>query len=66
MFLLSELNLKDIAYNSEPREPLDRVHVKYVLSKGAFMSKTVAIFVENVGFIWLKGGFLLNLFRTQT
>ena len=41
------------------------VHVKYVLHKGAFMSKTVATFVQKVGSIWLKGGFLLQLFRTQ-
>ena len=42
-----------------------RVHVKYVLLKGALMSKTVSTFVQKVGLIWLKGGFLLQLFRTQ-
>ena len=29
------------------------------------MSKTVAIFVEKEGLIWLNSGFLIQLFRTQ-
>ena len=64
-FWLSALYLKDIPYNDDFRETLDRVHVKYVLPTGAFMSKIVATFVQKVGLIWLKGGFSLQLFRTQ-
>ena len=54
---LFALNLKDIPYNSHSRETLKRVHVKYVLPKGPFMSKTVATFVQKVGLIWLKDGY---------
>ena len=36
-FFLSALDLKDIPYNDDFRETLDRVHVKYVLPTGAFM-----------------------------
>ena len=60
------LNLKDIPYNGYSRETgLDRVLAEYVLPKGAFMSRTVATFVQKVGLIWLKRSFLLQLFRTQ-
>ena len=45
------------------REILDKVHVRYVLPKGAFMSKTVVTFIQKVGLIWLKGGLLLQLFK---
>ena len=65
MFWISALNLKDIPYNSDSCETLDRVHVKYILPKSAFVPKTVATFVQKVRLIWLKGGFLLQLFRTQ-
>ena len=64
-FLLSSLYLKDIPYNGASRETLDRVHVKYVMHKGAFTSKTFATFVQKVGLIQLKGGFLLQLLRTH-
>ena len=64
-FWLSALNVKDVPYNGDPRETLGRVHVKYFPPKDAFLSKTVATFVQNVGLIWLKCGFLLQLFRTQ-
>ena len=64
-FWLSALNLKNVPYNGHFRETLDRVHVKYIVPKGAFMPKTVAIFVQKVGLIWLKGGFLRQLFRSQ-
>ena len=37
-FFASALNLKDMPYNGDSRETLDRVHVKNVLPKGAFMS----------------------------
>ena len=47
--------MKDIPHDS--RETLDSVHAKYVLSKGAIISKTVATFVQKVGLIWLNGGF---------
>ena len=53
-FSLSALNLKDIPCNGDSCEMLDMFHVKYVLLKGAFMSKTVATFVQKVGLIWLK------------
>ena len=59
-FWLSALNLKDISYNGDSRETLDKVHVKYVLPKGALMSKTIATFVQKVGLIWLKDGLLLS------
>ena len=49
----------------DSRELLDGVHVKYVLPKGAFMSNTVATFVQKWAQFWPKGGFLLQLFRTQ-
>ena len=65
LFWLSTLVLKDIPHNSESRETLNRVHVKYVLPKDAFMSRTAAIFVLKVGLIWLKSGLLLQLCRTQ-
>ena len=65
IFWLSALNLKDIPYNDDFGKTLDRVHVKYVLHTGAFMSKIVATFVQKVGLIWLKGGFVLYLFKTQ-
>ena len=65
LFWLSELKLKDIPYNGDSRETLDRIHVRYILCKGAFVSKTVATFAQKVGLVWLKGGFLLQLFRTQ-
>ena len=45
-------SLKDIPYNGDSHEISDMVHVKYVLPKGAFMSKTVATFVQNVGLIF--------------
>ena len=48
-FFLSALNLKDIPYKDDFRETLDRVHVKYVLPTGAFMSKIVATYVQKVG-----------------
>ena len=48
-FFLSALNLKDIPYNDDFRETLDRVHVKYVLPTGAFMPKIVATYVQKVG-----------------
>ena len=48
-FFLSALNLKDIPYNDDFRETLDRVHVKYVLPTGAFMSKIVATYIQKVG-----------------
>ena len=54
IFSLSALNLKDIPCNGDSCETLDMFHVKYVLLKGAFMSKTVATFVQKVGLIWLK------------
>ena len=59
--LLSALDLKDITYNSDSRETLDMVNVKYVLPKVTFMSKTVSTFVQKVGLIWLKGGFFSYL-----
>ena len=43
--LLSALDLKDIPYNGDSHETLDRDHVKHVPSKVGFMSKTVATFV---------------------
>ena len=43
---LSALSLKDLPYNGDSRETLDKVHVKYFLPKVAFMSKTVATFVR--------------------
>ena len=49
----------------DSRETLDRAHVRDILSKGTFMSKTVATFFQTVGFIWQKGGLSLYLFRTQ-
>ena len=49
--MLSVLNLKDVPYNDDSRKTLDRVHVKYVLPKSAFMSKTVAPFAQKVGLI---------------
>ena len=55
-FLHFALNLKNIPYNGDTRETLDRVHVKYFLPKGAFMSKTVDTLVQQVDLIWLKGG----------
>ena len=58
-------NLKDIPSNSDSPKTLDRVHVKYVLPKGAFMSITVATFVQKVGLTWLKDDFLLQLYSTQ-
>ena len=64
-FWLSTLNLKDIPYNDDFCETSDRVHGKYVLPTGAFMSKIVATFVQKVGLIWLKGCFSLQLFMTQ-
>ena len=64
-FWLIALNLKDIACNSDCRETLERIYVQYVLSKGAFMSKTIATFVQKLAFIWLQDGFIIQLFRTQ-
>ena len=49
VLLLSAQNLKDIHYKIDYPEALGRAHVKYVLSKGAFMSKTVASVFEKVG-----------------
>ena len=60
IFWLSALNLKDIPYNGDIRETLNIVGVKYVLPKGAFMSKTVATLVQKVGLILLKGGFYFS------
>ena len=55
-----------LAFYGDFCETLDRIHVKYpvkyVLPEGA---KTVATCVQKVGSIWLKGGFLLQLFRAQ-
>ena len=65
LFWLSSLNLKDIPYNGDSCKTLDRVHVKHVLPKVAFISKTLATFAQKVGLIWLKRGFLLQLYRTQ-
>ena len=48
--------MKDIPYNGDSCKTLGRVHVKYTLPKGAFLSKTVATFVQNVGLIWIKCG----------
>ena len=42
----SALNLKDLPCNGDPRETVDRVHAKYFLLKGAFMSKNIATFVQ--------------------
>ena len=56
-FWLSALNLKDIPFNDDFRETLDRAPVKYVLPTGAFMSKIIATFVQKVGLIWLKVAF---------
>ena len=64
-FLFSVPNLKCIPYNGNSRETLDMIHVKYVLPKGAFISKPVATFVQKVGLIWLKGGFYFSKIRTQ-
>ena len=61
-FWLSAQNLKDIPCNEDPREIVDSVHAKYVLLKGAFMSKDVATFGLNLS---KKCFFLLQLFRTQ-
>ena len=36
---------------------------KYVLPKGAFLSKTVATFVQKVGLIWLKCGFFASIIQ---
>ena len=58
-------NFKDIPYHGDSRETLDSVHAKDALSKGAFMSKTVATFVKKVGLIWLKGGFSLFIQDTN-
>ena len=55
--------MKDIPYNGDSRETMDRVHAKYVLHKGAFMSKIVAIFVQKVGLVWLKGDFFTSLIQ---
>ena len=59
IFWLSALNLKDIPYNGISCETLDRLHVKYVLPKYAFMPKTVVTFAKKVGLIsaimWLEG-----------
>ena len=52
--------MKDIPFNGDSRETLDRVHVKYVLPKVVFMSKTVTTFVQKVGLIWLKGVFYFS------
>ena len=60
IFHLSAMNVKNMPHNGDSRETLDRVHVKYVLPKGAFMSKTVATFVQKVGLIWLKVGFYFS------
>ena len=55
-FGLSGLNLKNIPYDGDSRETLDRAHVKYVLPKGAFMST----FVQKLGLIWLKVAFYFS------
>ena len=65
VLLLSARNLKDIPYKIDSPEALDRAHVKYVLSKGAFMSKTVASVFQKVDLIWPNGGLLLQLFKTK-
>ena len=59
-FGASSLNLKNIPYNSNSHETLDEAHVKCLLSKGVFISKTVSAFVQKVGLIWLKGGFYFS------
>ena len=38
-FWLSALNFKDIPHHGDSRETLDRVHVKHILSNGAFISR---------------------------
>ena len=63
LFWFSALNLKDTPHHGESRKTLDRVHVKNVLSKGLFMYKTVAIFVQKVGLKWLKGGFFTSFIQ---
>ena len=45
--MLSALNLKDKLYSGDPCETLDRAHVKYVLPKGAIMSKPLKPFSKN-------------------
>ena len=50
-------------YNGDSRENLDKVYVKYVLSKCAFMCKTVATFVQTVGLICLRGGFFTSVIQ---
>ena len=59
-------NFKDIPYHGDSRETLDSVHAKDALSKGAFMSKTVATFVQKVGLIWLKLKVVFTLFIQDT
>ena len=64
--MVSGLNLKDVLYSGDSPETLDKVNVKHVLPKAAFMSKTVATFVQKVGLIWImgliwiKGGFYFS------
>ena len=53
-FWFPALNLKDIHYNGDSRETLDRFYARYVLLKCAFISKTIATFVQKGGLIWLK------------
>ena len=60
IFSPSALNLKVIPCNGDSCETLDMFYIKYVLPKGAFMSKTVATFVQKVGLIWLKVSFYLS------
>ena len=60
IFWLSSLNLKDIPYNSDFHKTLDRVHFACVLSKGAFISKSVATLGQKVGLICLKVTFYFS------
>ena len=61
IFWLSALNLKDIPYNDDSRDTLDRVNVKYVLPTTAFMSKTVTPFVQQNGFNLAKRGLFTSV-----
>ena len=62
-FWFPALNLKDIPYNGDSRETLDRVYARYVLLKGAFISETIATFVQKAGLIWLEGIFFTSVIQ---
>ena len=60
------MGIPTVAYNGDSHETLDKVNnVKYILPKGAFMSKPVATFVQKVGLIWLNGGFISVIWDTN-